>query len=129
MTDRTITLLLEPGAPDDLGEGELDDLTHALARELDVPELTESVALPGSGPAEAGAKGLGQAIGKLVLAVAPGTAEALVGFVKDWVTRDKRVKIKVQVGDRLLEGEFDPGSMDEAAFESLAGRLLERLGA
>jgi hypothetical protein len=56
-------------------------------------------------------------------------APALVAFLKDWLTRNTRVKIKVQAGDRVIEGEFDPRSTDEAAFEALAGRLLERLRA
>jgi hypothetical protein len=128
MTHQPLTLTLEPAAPDALSEPELDALTRTLARQLDAPELTESVQLPEAGPLEPGAKGLRSAIGKLVLAVAPETAPALVGFLKDWVTRAQRVKLKVQVGDRLIEGDFDPRSTDPAEFEALAGRLLERLG-
>jgi len=43
MTATTITLRLEPQPPDALTEDELDALTRALARQLDVPELTAAV--------------------------------------------------------------------------------------
>ncbi|WP_295448905.1 hypothetical protein [uncultured Thiodictyon sp.] len=130
MTEKTITLLLEPQTPDALSAGELDALTRALARQLDAPELTAAVALPE--PAEAldrpGAKGLGQALGTLVLEVLPKTVPALVDFLKGWVTRDARVVIKVQKDGRAIKVAFDPRTMKEAQVEIMTRRLLNLLG-
>lgn len=130
MTEKTITLLLEPQTPDALSAGELDALTRALARQLDAPELTAAVDLPE--PAEAsdrpGAKGLGQVLGTLVLEVLPKTVPALVDFLKGWVTRDARVVIKVQKDGRAIEVAFDPRTMNEAQVEIMTRRLLNLLG-
>ena len=130
MTDTTITLHLEPLSPDALTADELADLTRALARQLDAPELTAAVALSDSAGAETqtGAKGLGQALGTLVLEVLPKTVPALVGFLKSWVTRESRVIIKVQKGADLIEVAFDPRTMNEAQVEIMTRRLLKQLG-
>ena len=131
MTDTTITLHLEPLSPDALTADELDGLTRALARQLDAPELTAAVALAddsAGAEAQAGAKGLAQTLGTLVLEVLPKTVPALVGFLKSWVTRESRVIIKVQKGADLIEVAFDPRTMNEAQVEIMTRRLLKQLG-
>ena len=131
MTDQTLTLLLEAKTPDALSVDELDGLTRALARQLDAPELAAAVTVAGAdaGPPGAGAKGLGQDLGKLVLEVLPETFPALVDFLKGFVTRESRVKIKVQKGADLIELDFDAHTMDEARVEALVGRLQGLVGA
>ena len=129
MTDQTMTLSLEANPPEALTQDELDDLTRALRGQLDVPELTAGVALAGSAsaPVGAGAKGLGQDLGALVLQVLPETVPALLDFLKGFVTRESRVKLKVQVGPNLIELDFDARTMDEARVEALAGRRQRQL--
>ena len=129
MTDQTMTLFLEANPPDALTQDEVDDLTRALRGQLDVPELTAGVTLAGSAsaPVGAGAKGLGQDLGALVLHVLPETVPALVDSLKGFITRESRVKLKVQVGANLVELDFDARTMDEARVEALAGRLQRQL--
>ena len=129
MTDQTMTLSLEANPPEALTQDELDDLTRALRGQLDVPELTTGVTLAGSAstPVGAGAKGLGQDVGARVLQVLPETVPALVDFLKGFVTRESRVKLKVQVGANLVELDFDARTMDAARVEALAGRLQRQL--
>ena len=127
MTPATLSLMLSADSSNAIDQSELDRLTRALADALDAPELTESVSLAEDNHVRSGAKGFAADLGKLVLEVAPKALPALLDFLKGWLTRNRRVKLKVAVGDSVIEADFDPDSMDEDRLAALTERLRKQL--
>jgi hypothetical protein len=131
MTPDTAPLRLELTADPSAG---LDEDTLAAAQALD-RELAESDLAAGigpvpAGPAEAGAKSADAiALGALALAVLPATVPALVGFLKDWLLRNRGVRIKLQLqqGANAVELEYDPAAMSDADLDALIGRLKKTI--
>lgn len=130
MTQAHLTLLLEPAAPDALDDGELDELTRALARQLEDPDLTTALSLPTTDLEpllSPGTKGLGQGLGKLMLEVAPKALPALLEALRSILLRDRRVRAKIVKDGNSIELDFDPSAMngeDLAKLVARVGKLL-----
>ena len=121
----SIHLSLQLEAGEDIDETDLDALTRALRSELEeIPVVTEVGRASEAGP-QAGAKGVGELLGKLLLAVAPDGVNAVIGFLKEWTLRpgNRPVIIKVQGDAGALEVEYDPRTMTTEDVKKLAAEL------
>jgi hypothetical protein len=68
--------------------------------ELDVAAVDQAAA----GPAPAGAKGLGESVGALIVTLSDSAVlVALAGVLRSWVGRDRGRKVTVRIGDDSLE--------------------------
>ena len=119
-TDLLIELSLEGG---DLAE--LDDLTRQLQTE--VGELNiDSVQQVSTGVAPPGTKALDMAaIGQMAVTLAPAVIPPLFDLLKSWVERKPStpVKIKVKVGKRTAQIEYDPTKTSPKELEALIKTL------
>ena len=117
-----IEVLLEGG---DLNE--LDDLTRQLQAE--VKELNvDSVEQVSAGPAPEGTKALDfVAIGQMAVQLAPAVVPPLFDLLKSWVERKPStpVKVKVKVGKRTAQIEYDPTRTSAKDLEALL-KVLNR---
>jgi hypothetical protein len=109
-----------------LGEGlhaeHLDELSRQLQAE--VQELAvESVRPRTSGAAPKGTKSLDAAqLGQMVVTLAPIVIPPLFELLKSWTARSaaaRPVRIKVMVGDRTAEVEYDPTTTSAQELETL----------
>lgn len=124
MSENTSTLFVEVSV-----EGgdptELDDLTRQLARE--VRELdVEQVASVSEGPALLGTKALDMAaLGQLAVTLAPTLVGPLFELLKSWVERKPStpVKVRVRVGKRTAQIEYDPTRTSAKDLEALIKTL------
>lgn len=115
-----IELSLEGGEPD-----ELDELTRQLR--MEVEELTvDSVEQVSKGSAPAGTKAVDLVtIGQMAVTLAPAIVPPLFDLLKSWVERKPStpVKIKVKVGKRTAQIEYDPTRASAKDLEALIKAL------
>ena len=109
MSENTSTLFVdlsvEGGDP-----AEVDDLARELARELNDLDV-EQVAQVSEGNAPVGTKAFDMpALGQLAVTLAPSVVGPLFELLKSWVERKPStpVKVRVKVGRRTAEIEYDP---------------------
>jgi hypothetical protein len=105
-----IELSLEGGDGD---RAELDELTRQLRTELEELDI-DSVEQVSEGSAPAGTKAVDLvAIGQMAVTLAPAIVPPLFELLKSWVERKPStpVKIKVKVGRRTAQIEYDPTRM------------------
>lgn len=115
-----IELSLEGGDP-----AELDELTWQLRREVEELNI-DSVEQPSLGAALEGTKALDvAAIGQLAVTLAPTIVPPLFELLKSWVERKPStpVRIKVRVGKRTAQIEYDPTSTSGKELEALIKAL------
>ena len=124
MTENTSTLfvelLVEGGDPT-----ELDDLTRQLAREVNELDV-EQVEQVSEGKAAVGTKALDMAaIGQLAVTLAPTLVGPLFDLLKSWVERKPStpVKVRVKVGKRTAQIEYDPAHTSAKDLEALIKTL------
>ena len=122
-----IRLILQVEAGPQADPDQTDRQTRSLIRELRQLhiESIEPVRLDNPPP---GAKaGEAIALGSVVVSVLPSVLETVILFLRDWSIRgsDRRVKLRFQVGDRLLEIEYDPTTMTQESLADLLNTLLE----
>lgn len=122
-----IRLILQVEAGPQADPDQIDRQTRTLIRELRELhiESIEPVRLENPPP---GAKaGEAIALGSVVVSVLPSILETVILFLRDWSFRgsDRRVKLRFQVGDRLLEIEYDPMSMTQESLGELIKTLLK----
>lgn len=104
---------------------ELDELTRQLRTEIeDLPvDSTEQVS---AGTAPAGTKSADYAaIGQLAITLAPAIIPPLFELLKSWVDRKPStpVKIKVKVGKKTAQIEYDPTKTSAKDLETLIKTL------
>jgi hypothetical protein len=104
---------------------ELDELTQQLSDE--VGELNvDSVEQVSAGVAPEGAKALDMtAIGQLAVTLAPTILPPLFELLKSWVERKPStpVKVRVRVGKRTAQIEYDPTKTSPKELEALIKAL------
>jgi hypothetical protein len=104
---------------------ELDELTRQLKTEIE--ELSvDSVEQVTGGTAPDGIKGADfMAIGQMAVTLAPTLIPPLFGVLKSWVDRKPStpVKIKVRVGKRTAQIEYDPTKTSAKELEALVKTL------
>ena len=104
---------------------ELDELTHQLRNE--VQELNiDSVEQVSEGSAPAGTKAVDMlAIGQMAVTLAPAIVPPLFELLKSWVERKPStpVKVKVKVGRRTAQIEYDPTRTSAKDLEDLIKAL------
>ena len=119
-TDLLIELSLEGG-----DAAELDELTRQLQTE--VGELNvDSVESVSAGAAPPGTKALDMAaIGQMMVTLAPTVIPPLFDLLRSWVDRKPStpVKIKVKVGKRTAQIEYDPITTSPKELEALIKTL------
>lgn len=109
---------------------ELDDLTRQLKAEVEELRV-DSIAPLSAGAAPAGAKSADlTALGQLAVTLAPTLIPPLFDLMKSWVERKPStpVKIKVRVGKRTAQVEYDPTRTSAQDLETLVrtlGRTLK----
>jgi hypothetical protein len=103
----------------------LDELSRQLLTE--VGELSvDSVDWVSEGPAPDGTKAVDfAAVGQMIVTLAPTLIPPLFELLKSWVERKPStpVKIKVKVGKRTAQIEFDPTSTSAKELEGLVRSL------
>jgi hypothetical protein len=120
VTDLLIELSLEGG-----DAVELDELTRQLQSE--VGELNvDSVEQVSTGIAPAGTKAVDMAaIGQMAVTLAPAVIPPLFDLLKSWIDRKPStpVKIRVKVGKRTAQIEYDPTKTSPKELEALVKSL------
>lgn len=115
-----IELSLEGGDPT-----ELDELTHQLASEIQELNV-DSVEQVSAGSAPAGTKAFDvSAIGQMAVNLAPAVVPPLFDLLKSWVERKPStpVKVRVKVGRKTAEIEYDPTRTSPKDLEALIKAL------
>lgn len=132
MTDKQVNgnlvnLMVQIDIGEDASAGEVGQLTRQLRDELLDLEV-ESVELVKTGTVPAGAKSAeAVTLGALAIAVLPTIIPKFIEFLQAWSMRgeSRKVKIKTQFGDRLVEAEFSPTAMSHDELKSLVETLSE----
>jgi hypothetical protein len=109
---------------DDLDDEEVDELTQQLREEL-LESDVDSVELVTAGEAPPGTRGLEiLVIGGLLVKVAESVdaLSTVIGTIRHWLSRRGRGKIKIQLGDDVLE----LSSVSKADQERLVDAFLNR---
>lgn len=103
MTQKTIGLLIRPGAGTDADREELDQLARQLRDELNqLNEISAELATGGELPK--GAKGEPLAIGAILVKIAEaGGITGLITVLGSWLSRDERRTVTLQIGENKLE--------------------------
>jgi hypothetical protein len=124
MSENTTELLIELSLEGD-DVAELDELTRQLRSE--VGELNvDSVEQVSAGIAPPGTKAVDlAAIGQMAVTLAPVVIPPLFDLLKSWVDRKPStpVKIKVKVGNRTAQIEYDPTKTSPKELEALVKSL------
>ena len=124
MTEHTTELLIELALEG--GElAELDELTRQLRSEVgdlnvdSVEQISAGVAPPGTKAVDLAA------IGQMAVTLAPAVIPPLFDLLKSWVDRKPStpVKIKVKVGKRTAQIEYDPTRTSAKELEALIKAL------
>jgi hypothetical protein len=128
MTEHTTELLVELSL-----EGgdvvELDELTRQLRSEVaeldvdDVEQVSAGVAPPGTKAVDLAA------IGQMAVTLAPAVIPPLFDLLKSWVERKPStpVKIRVKVGKRTAQIEYDPTKTSAKELEALIKSLSKSM--
>lgn len=119
-----IELLLEDGEP-----AELEDLRRQLQAEVEDLNV-DSVRPVLLGAAPAGTKAVDMAaVGQMMVALAPTVVPPLFELLKSWVERKPStpVKIRVKVGKRTAQVEYDPTRTSAKDLEQLIKALNRSL--
>jgi len=104
---------------------ELDELTRQLKEEVEELNV-DSVEDVSAGSAPAGTKAADlSALGQMVVTLAPTIVPPLFELIKSWVARKPStpVKVRVRVGKKTAEIEYDPTSMSAKDLEALIKTL------
>lgn len=120
LLDLKVQVELEDATPE-----ELDQFTRQLRSEIGELDV-DSVEFVKEGPAPEGTKGGGWAqIGQLLVTLAPTVIPPLFEFLKRRTQRKAitPLKIKIMVGERSLEAEYDPATISSEQVASLTDRL------
>ena len=115
-----IELSLEGGDP-----SELDELTRQLRSEVEELDV-DSVEEVSVGPAPEGTKAADfTAIGQMAVSLAPTIVPPLFELLKSWVERKPStpVKVKVRVGRKTAEIEYDPTRTSSKDLDALIKAL------
>ena len=115
-----IELSLEGGEP-----AELDELTRQLRAEVEELNIDSVERVP-AGDAPEGTKSADlSAIGQMAVTLAPTIIPPLFELLKSWVERkpSKPVKIKVRVGKRTAQIEYDPTKTSAKELDALVKTL------
>ena len=119
-TELLIELSLEGG-----DAAELDDLTRQLRAEVEELNV-DSVEQVSAGAAPEGTKALDlAAIGQMAVTLAPTIVPPLFDLLKSWVERKPStpVKVRVKVGKRTAQIEYDPTKTSAKDLEALIKAL------
>jgi hypothetical protein len=104
---------------------ELDELTRQLRSEVEELNV-DSVDQVSVGPAPAGTKAVDlAAIGQMAVTLAPTLVPPLFDLLKSWVERKPStpVKVKVKVGKRTAQIEYDPTKTSAKDLEAVIKAL------
>ena len=115
-----IELSLEDGSDSDL-----DELSRQLRAEVEELNI-DSIEQVSAGAAPTGTKAADfAAIGQMAITLAPTIIPPLFGLLKSWVERKPStpVKIKVKVGRRTAQIEYDPTKTSAEDLETLIRAL------
>jgi hypothetical protein len=119
-----IELLLDGGEP-----AELDELTRQLRTEVEELNI-DSVEQVSAGVAPEGTKAADlAAIGEMAVTLAPAIIPPLFDLLKSWVQRKPStpVTVKVRVGKRTAQIEYDPTKTSAKDLEALIKSLNKSL--
>lgn len=124
MSENTSTLFVELSV-DGGDPAELDELTRQLVGEVNELNV-EQVEQVSAGDAPEGSKALDMAaIGELAVTLAPSLIGPLFDLLKSWVERKPStpVKVRVRVGKRTAQIEYDPTRTSARDLEALIKTL------
>jgi hypothetical protein len=124
MSENTTELLIEVSLEGG-DAAELDDLTRQLRAEVEDLNV-DFVGQVSAGPAPEGTKSLDlAAIGQMAVTLAPAIVPPLFDVLKSWVERKPStpVKVRVKVGKRTAQIEYDPTKTSAKDLEGLIKAL------
>ncbi|MDZ7344812.1 MAG: hypothetical protein ONA90_09915 [candidate division KSB1 bacterium] len=130
MTDKQTVDLKIQLELDEADQEELDRITRDLRAEIEDLDV-DSVKPVKGGPAPAGTKVVDWAqIGQLAVTLAPTIVPHLFELLKRRSARKPNtpLKLKVMVGDRALEAEYDPATISPEQVRQLTESLTKALG-
>lgn len=115
--------------PDDTDD-DVEARARQLRSELDDAAIGETTSAPASAAPHGSKSAHAFTIGAFALAVAPVAIPKLVELLQGWLLRDRRrpIKIKAQVGDRIIELEYSADSVAGQDLKALARDLATALG-
>ena len=122
-----IRLILQIEAGPQADPDQIDRQTRNLIRELRELHIESIAPVRLENPPPAAKAGEAIALGSVVVSVLPSILETVILFLRDWSKRgaDRRVKLRFQVGDSLLEIEYDPQTMTQESLQDLINTLLK----
>lgn len=121
-----VELSLQIIANDDVDNDTLDAQVRLLQNELEDISAVENIMPVTEDALEDGAKGLGEALGKLALSVMPDGVAEVLGFLNDWIQRsgNNRVEIEAENKDGArIKVAFDPDTTSLQDIERFASAL------
>jgi hypothetical protein len=124
MSEQTTELLIELALEGD-DAAELDELTRQLRSEVAELDI-DAVEQVSAGVAPPGTKAVDlAAIGQMAVTLAPAVIPPLFDLLKSWVERKPStpVKIRVKVGKRTAQIEYDPTRTSPKELEALIKAL------
>ena len=124
MSENTAELLIELSLEGG-DESELDELTRQLRAELEELNVDSVEQVP-AGAAPDGTKAVDMAaIGQMAVTLAPVIVPPLFDLLKSWVGRKPStpVKVRVKVGKRTAQIEYDPTQTSAKDLEALIKAL------
>ncbi len=125
--DFTANLAVRVEAGADALPEDIDRITRQLCSELRDFGV-EPASMP-AGAAPAGTKSADAlTVGALTICVLPPMLPKLMDYLESWVQRgrDRTVKVKVQVGDRMIDVEY-PSSAPDPIVENLIQRMSKAI--
>ena len=128
MSENPAELLIELSV-DNGDPAELDELTRQLRTEIEDLNI-DSVEQVSAGAAPEGTKAVDlTAIGQMAVTLAPAIVPPLFDLLKSWVERKPStpVRIKVKVGKRTAQIEYDPTRTSAKDLEELIKALSKSL--
>jgi len=122
-----IRLILQVEAGPQADPDQIDRQTRTLIRELRELHIESIEPARLANPPPGAKAGEAIALGSVVVSVLPSILETVILFLRDWSSRssDRRVKLRFQVGDNLLEIEYDPMTMTQESLGELIKTLLK----
>ena len=126
MSDNPTPLMVEV-VLDGGDTNELDALTRQLWMEMEELNI-DSIERVSNGPAPQGTKAVDMAaIGQIAVTLAPAIVQPLFELLKSWVERKPStpVKIKVKVGRRTAQIEYDPTRTSAKDLEAIMKALTK----
>lgn len=121
-----IRLILQVEAGPQADPDRTDRLTRNLIQELRQLHIESIEPVRLESPPSGAKAGQAVASGSVAVSVLPSVLESVILYLRDWSSRspDRRVTLRFQLGENLLEIEYDPNTMTQETLQELVATLV-----